>query len=67
MKYTVQVLLQGYAFVEIEADNEEEAIEKAMELDDDDFEIDYATLDYDAFPKYREVLDEDGNVIMEAR
>ena len=32
MKYIVQVLVQGYATAEIEADNDEDAIDKAMEL-----------------------------------
>jgi hypothetical protein len=61
MKYIVQVLVQGFATVEIEANSNEEAIEKAMELNHDDFEIDYASIDYDASCKYREILDEDGN------
>ena len=63
MKYTVQVLVQGFAYAEIEASSPEEAYEKAMELEHKDFKIDYAALDYDSSKKYREILDEDGNEI----
>ena len=63
MKYIVQVLVQGYATVEIEADNDEDAIDKAMELEHEDFKIDIEELDYDSSYKYREVFDEDGNQI----
>ena len=42
MKYTVGVLVQGYAYAEIEANSNEEAYEKAMELEHKDFVIDYA-------------------------
>lgn len=63
MKYTVGVLVQGYAWAEIEADNNEEAFKKAMELNHNDFGIDYAALDYDSSHKYREIFDEDGNEI----
>lgn len=65
MKYTVGVLVQGYAIAEIEADNNEEAIKKAMELNHDDFEIDYATLDFDSSDKYKEIWDENGNEVKE--
>jgi hypothetical protein len=34
MKYGVRVPYCGYAYVEVEADNEEEAIEKALETED---------------------------------
>lgn len=63
MKYIVQVLVQGYATAEIEADNDEDAIDKAMELEHEDFKIDIEELDYDSSYKYREVFDEDGNQI----
>jgi hypothetical protein len=63
MKYTVGVLVQGYAWTEIEANSNEEALEKAMELKHEDFAIDYAALDYDSSQKYREIWDEDGNEI----
>lgn len=65
MIYTVGVLVQGYAIAEIEADSNKEAFEKAMELNHDDFEIDYATLNYDSSDKYKEIFDEDGNEIKE--
>ena len=63
MKYKVGVLVQGYAYAEIEASSNEEAYEKAMELKHKEFSIDYMDLDYDSSPKYREIWDEDGNAI----
>lgn len=63
MKYIVQVLVQGYATAEIEADNDEDAIDKTMKLEHEDFKIDIEELDYDSSYKYREVFDEDGNQI----
>lgn len=65
MKYTVEVLVQGCAYAEIEVDSNEEAYKKAMKLNHKDFAIDYAALDYDSSPKYREIRDEDGNEIKE--
>lgn len=63
MKYIVGVLVQGYATAEIEADNDKDAIDKAMELEHEDFKIDIEELDYDSSYKYREVFDKDGNQI----
>jgi hypothetical protein len=63
MKYTVGVLVQGYAYANIEADSKEEAYKKAMELNHNDFAINYVAIDYDSSPKYREIWDEDGNEI----
>lgn len=63
MKYIVGVLVQGYATAEIEADNDKDAIDKAMELEHEDFKIDIEELDYDSSYKYREVFNKDGNQI----
>lgn len=63
MKYIVGVLVQGYATAEIEADSDKDAIDKAMELEHEDFKIDIEELDYDSSYKYREVFDKDGNQI----
>lgn len=63
MKFYCQVLIQGVAEAEIEANSIEEAKEKMYELNHDDFRIDYAVLDYDDSPKYRELYDEEGNEI----
>ena len=63
MKYTVWVLVQGYAYAEVEANNNEEALRKAMELEHENFKINIEELDYDSSPKYREVWDENGNEV----
>ena len=63
MKYTVGVLVQGYAYAEVEANNNEEALRKAMELEHENFKINIEELDYDSSPKYREVWDENGNEV----
>ena len=63
MKYKVGVLLQGYAYAEIEANNNDEAYKKAMELNHEDFVINNDEVDYDSSQKYRVIWDEDGNEI----
>lgn len=63
MKFYCEVLIQGVATAEIEANSIEEAKEKMVQLNHDDFRIDYAALDYDDSLKYRELYDEDGNQV----
>lgn len=64
MEYEVRVLVQGYATVKFNADNDEEAKEKALSFERDDFKLDIEDMDYDSSQKYRELFNANGEEII---
>lgn len=63
MEYYVRVAVQGYAVAKITANSDAEALEKALELEEEDFVLDKDNIDYDTSDKYREVYDSNGKCL----
>lgn len=64
MEYEVRVLVQGYAIVKFNADSDEEAKEKALSFEHEDFKLDIENMDYDSSQKYRELYNMEGKEII---